>query len=48
MWMSEYGAPFDLRRLPRRQFKAHIAILEGQNAEQEERQREIERQQKKV
>lgn len=47
-WFDEYGVPFDLRRLPRRQFEAHMAILQGKNAEREKQQRETERQQKKA
>jgi hypothetical protein len=47
-WFDEYGAPFDLRRLPRRQFEAHMAILQGKNEERAKEQREVERQQKKA
>jgi len=42
MWFDEYGAPFDLRLLPARQFDAHMAILHGKNAEREKRQKELE------
>jgi len=29
--MAEYGAPFDLRRLPDPMFHAHLAILKGRS-----------------
>lgn len=43
LWMDEYGTPFDLRRLPSRQFEAHMAILEGKSKEREKQQKEAER-----
>ena len=48
MWFGEYGAPFDLRLLPARQFEAHMAILEGKSDEQRKNQKEVEREQKRA
>lgn len=44
LWLDEYGAPFDLRRLPARQFEAHMAILEGKNRAREKQQKKIDQQ----
>jgi len=46
--MAEYGTPFDLRQLPRRQFEAHMAILEGKGEERAKEQRDAEKQQKQA
>jgi len=48
VWFAEYGAPFDLRRLPARQFEAHMAILEGKAKEQEKQQKKAERERSKA
>lgn len=42
LWFDEYGAPFDLRKLPARQFEAHMAIIQGKNKEREKQQRKAE------
>lgn len=48
LWFDEYGAPFDLRLLPARQFEAHLAIISGKNQERKKQHDEIEREQKKA
>lgn len=40
--MGEYGAPFDLRELPRPMFRAHLAILSGRADRRAEEAEEIE------
>lgn len=45
---SEYGLGFDLRRLPAREFDAHMAILEGRMKEREQQQKESEREARKA
>lgn len=48
MWFDEYGAPFDLRLLPAKQFDAHMAIIEGKNEEREKQHKDAERERKKA
>lgn len=46
---SEYGAPFDPRSsLPRREYRAHVAILQGKAKKSNEKADDAEKQQKKA
>lgn len=40
--MSEYGAPFDLRKLPGPMFRAHLAIIEGKRQREADEQEDAE------
>lgn len=39
--LDEYGAFFDFRDLPAREFKALLAIVEGKNSEREKKQKKM-------
>jgi hypothetical protein len=45
LWMQEYGCPFDLRELPAPEFKAHLALIQGEQMreidESEKQEREV-------
>lgn len=49
MLADEYGAsPAYFRELPSREFKAHMAIIEGKNKERSKRQKDMKRKRKKA
>lgn len=48
MWYSEYGCPKDPGELPVREYRAHMAILEGVAEKREKENKRLEREQRKA